>query len=246
VLARNHRVVLALVLLGTLSAAHSASAQLFVYTNQAAYLAAQNTIDTIEFDGLTTGANGDTSYANALNVGGVQFTTYGATELSVVGPTAQSGAYNFPGDGTPVLLSENDDEFSALYVNLPTNLPLGVNAVGTQIGDAFAANPITAYVTLSNGTTESFVYNAPDAGTSGLGYLGFVAQGVSITSIAYSDSPDDSGGFLTLDNFTYGTINSAGLGTPNTTLPTPEPGTLSLLGLGAISLFAYRRRLASR
>jgi hypothetical protein len=253
-LTRNYRALVPLVLLGLLCFSRTASAQLFVYTSQSSYNAAQFPTDTIEFDGLTTGPNGDTSYGDpgTLNVGGVSFTTPTGTALNVIGPAVSAGAFNFPNDGTPVLFVQNQSGAGILSAALPTNLPLGVSAVGTQISDAFAASSITATLTFSNGSTATYVYSAPNASTSGLGFLGFVAQGVNITSISYSDPATilsgsvNNGSSLTLDNFTYGTINTAGIGTPVTTLAVPEPTTLPLIGVGAFALFYFRRRLAVR
>jgi hypothetical protein len=251
-LTRNCRALVPLVLLGVLFASRTASAQLFVYTSQASYTAAQFTTDTIAFDGLTPSPSVATFYGDpaTLNVGGVIFTTPSGTALNVIGAALAGGAFNFPGDGTATLDAQNTPVGGAVVLNtaLPTNLPGGVSAVGTQIADAFAAGPITATLTFSNGGTASYTYSAPNGGASGLGYLGFVAEGTNITSISFSDSISLNGSDpdIAVDNFTYGIVNPAGIGTPVTTLAAPEPGTLSLLGFGALALLYFRRRLASR
>jgi hypothetical protein len=235
-----------LVFTGVLVAERAASAQIFVgdgiyaFTTQASYNAASLPYDTVQFDASVASQSGFTTYGDpgTLSVGDVSFTTPAGTDLFVVGPGYDSPNYNFPGDGTATLLAHGAmiGEDASLTAALPTNYLFGVSAVGTQIASTFETTTVMATVTLTDGMKEVYTYAAPN-GQSGLGFLGFVSTGGNtIESVTYTELPINGGDFpnLTLDNFTYGVTTFV-----------PEPSAIPLLGVGAIALLLFRRRLAS-
>jgi len=232
-------VVLALIGFSVLGC-RSASAQVFVYTSQTSYQAASFTDDTIQFDGLTPTPSSATLYGNPglLNVGGVTFADPNYT-LAVIGPTYSGATFDYPGDGTATLYTGGGAAHTILNAALPTNLSASVTAVGTEIGDPVAAASVLVTLTFSDSSTATYLYSAPYAAT-GLGYLGFVSLGLNITSISFYDQETDTdlNPALALDNFSYGIANPAAVA--------PEPGSLSLIGLGALALLLMRRRSVLR
>jgi len=227
---------LAVLALSLIACSEKASAAILVFTDPLTYQADVFTDDTIAFDALISNPStyGFFGSPGTLNVGGVTFTTASPSGLYVIGAGFAS-SYNIPGDGTATLVIQSVN--AAVNAALPTNEAAGVTTVGTNIADLTHAGPITATITFTHGGTYQYVYTAPIADTSGLGFLGFASTGDTIASVSYSDGTTNNTEFLSLDNFTYGLLNP---------VDAPEPTSLSLVALGAAALFFVRRRMALR
>ena len=257
------RVIASVVLLGALFTGKSACAQIYAFDTNASYEAASfSIVDSITFNGLPATQSSFTDYGNPGNLvaGGVTFTTNSGTSLFAVGPHdigAGGTTYNFDGSSTLVaqgsMQANGPGAISSGLVVVDAALPVSmppVTAVGTDIGSSFIGAALSATVTLKDGTVESFSLPAESAGaiTAGLDFWGFVSAGSPIVSVSFTDSTADALGTptLTIDDFTYGVVNTAGLvglggGDP---LPTPEPSTYALIGMGAFALYFFRRRQA--
>jgi len=244
----------AMVLIGSLFAGGTASAQVYVFDTDPAYQAQSlSIVDSITFNGLPPTQSSILPLGNPgdFPVGGVTFTTNPGTNLLVGGPNAvgaQSTSYNFDGTSTLVAHGNTQNSSGPLTngtVILDANLPSGTTAVGTQIASAFVGAPIAVTITLLNGTVDTYNLAAASAGAvaDGLEFLGFVSPNSAITSISFTDKTADPTGSptLALDNFTYGIADMNGTG-PFQTVPEPSSVALAALGMGL--LLVLRRHIA--
>jgi hypothetical protein len=194
--------------------AGQARAGVVAYTSQAAFNAASTNLTSVNFNGLAP-VGGFTYYGDSLTVGALNFSGTGGFRLFVIDPgfAPPSWSYN---SGNQVLT----DNFGVPFFGgsgLTTFFPAGTTAASLLIGD-FSST--TATITLSTGD----VFTVPITGQPNLDFYGFTST-TPITSINLTDLI----GAPVIDTVQYGQA-------------VPEPTSLALLGIGAVSMVGYGRR----
>jgi hypothetical protein len=247
------------VLAAALFTGQSASAQtliapgVYAYTTLASYDAATfSDEDSITFNGLYSHTVGYTAYYNPtppdaplpVVTGGVNFSVDSGSDLYVIGPNFVSGSgFDFANseDGTPSgTLDPESDLGGPATTTLTATLPTDpspeppITSVGTLIAPAYTDADITVTINFDGAPSVTHSFPLGDGTADGLSFLGFTGPD-AITSIVFNDSTEDSStrANLVLDDFTYGFSN------------VPEPATYALLGLGALALVIFRRRLVT-
>jgi hypothetical protein len=199
------------------------------------------TITTLTFDDQATGALNPDAYSGlGVTLTGVNFTTIvnGAGPgqgNTTTGPTS-------PGEGAhPVsnFLSENSSTDGSLTVSFASP----VLAAGLFTIDLFNPGGTFDPVSLSAFTgpngTGTLLGTAAGVGdnfqNNNLYFLGILSTAGDIGSVVFTHDGDSSGDVIGLDN-----VEFAG-----GTTSTPEPGTLSLIGIGLVGAALARKRLRS-
>jgi hypothetical protein len=244
-----YRVLTILAFSGAAFFGQSASAQsalgdgIYAFTSRSTYEADTDSIvDAITFNNLTT-KNGVAAFPTGFTSGGVDFTSPAGTTLSAIGPNYNGTVFTFPDSTSPPSVTiyayaSTDATIKATLLDEASSGPL--TAVGTDIATSISTGSITADLFLAGNNTitpdATYTYASPD-GEVGLGFLGFLTTGS--TDIAYVKFIDNTVDYtdtsnLTLDNFTYGIVDPDFI---------PEPSSYALLGVGALALVIFRRRL---
>lgn len=194
-----------------------ASAQVTLYTNRAAFLAATAGTTNIDFEGIAPAGSFVDYGGGPLVLSGVTFT--GNADMSVV----DSGYYSLPYKGA-FLTSQFSDPFNVITAALPT----GVTAIGADIGGLFDGSQ-TFTITLSTGDT----FVVPTTNTTSIGSLdfaGFTSKGADITSIVFNTPASPT--FDAIDNVTFGRRVAA----------VPEASSMALLAGGIFPVLMVLRR----
>jgi hypothetical protein len=201
-----------LAFLGPLSVAAHADT---VYTSQAAFLAANPGVTTVNFDGIAP----PTGFVNE----GYNFSLGGATFASSDYINLNDSSYYTPpyNDGGYLLSTSTTPEVLTI-----TFAPS--SAVGLSLGGLFG--PASVQVTLSDGTTTGFSPTDSVTGTGSLDFLGFTTA-TSISSIELDFA--SGANYSAFDNVSFGTTPVA---------VTPEPSSLLLLATGLVAAGAGMRR----
>jgi hypothetical protein len=200
----------------------SAQAVVVQYTNLASFQANTTGLTTIDFEGLAPSGSYENYSITGLINNGVKFTGvsryYGY--LYVEDSLAAPVYYDWGGSGS-VLLGDYNGTITA-------TLPSGITAIGSDIMSViFYASPFN--ITLSTG--EKFHINSlnyPDRQ-----FVGFTSD-TEIAAISFQTTA----GWAELDNFRFGTANSAATSVP-------EPFTIIGTFIGGTAAFRIRKKLQS-
>lgn len=200
----------------------AATAQVQVYTSQAAFLAAVQPGFYLEsYD--TQPASG-TQVASPLNFSSGGF-SYVATATG--NPTASFFTAG-PAGGPDIWLSTNNTTDVMTYTMSSANVTAtGGFFFGSDIAGNFQAAAIT--VTLDGGNTQTFTASSPTAGS----FVGFTSV-LPITSVVVTADQTLGNRWPTVNDFIVGSA-----------VVVPEPTSLALLGIPAIG-FAWKRRRAAK
>ena len=215
---RNRLSVGALVIFTMAFFSVRANAVVVVYPDRALFEAAAPGDTTIDF-GTLTGGQDYASYptGSGPTVSGVSFATDpnlpDSTKPQILFALAPSTKYNAIAEG---LLASESQYSDARAMDLQIALPTGVKSLGFDYGSGFTQ----LSVHLSDG--ESFPLVDPTY--PNLSFIGFTST-ADITSVTLDSTAANN---IVIGNFEFNA-------------PAPEPGSLSLLGLGALGLLARRR-----
>ncbi len=197
------------------------------------------TITTLTFDDQATGALNPDAYSGlGVTLTGVNFTTI----VNGAGPGQGNTGGASPGEGVhPVsnFLSEGSSNDGSLTVSFASP----VLAAGLFTIDLFNPDGTSDPVSLSAFTgpngTGTLLGTAADVAANfqqnNLYFLGILSTAGDIGSVVFTQDGDSSGDVIGLDN-----VEFAG-----GTTSTPEPGTLSLIGIGLVGAALARKRLRS-
>ena len=222
---------LALVL--TITPAYSTS--ITTYTSRTGWALSASGIQTIDFEGLAP-ANGATNYntASGLTVGGVEFIgiASGANWLEVV-DTNFSPWYNFgSNDALAINLYQAYSGAPVQYFHIILSTP--VTAFGVDLA-TISPNALTFSISVGGGT-----YSAPTFARPTLGFFGFTSDTPFTTiDISVPNTTPSGGTYALLDNFSFGTAQTA-------PADTPEIATFVLIGSGLVVLGGRRKWLSRR
>jgi hypothetical protein len=200
-----------------LASCNQAHASIIVYTDRASFTAATSSLTTIDFNGIAP-ANSYNAYGTGpLTLSGVTFTGNGS--MYIIDP----GYYGFSYGGGGFLNSDYNPPNTVMAASLPS----GTTAFGTDYGGLFSGGSTTFVITLSTGDTVTATTTKSVQGGS-LDFVGITSTtAITSVSLAMPDSPY----YNAIDNFSFGTA-----------APVPEPGSLTLLGVGAFGLIGYSWR----
>lgn len=116
---------------------------------------------------------------------------------------------------------------------IQVTLPSGISAFGIDLG-SLSPNATAVQILLSDG--ESFTVSTANRPT--LTFFGLTANApINFIDFSLINTVPSNGTQLVADNFRFGQAGFAS--------PTPESGTVGLLGLGLMSLYGIRRRQAN-
>jgi PEP-CTERM motif len=197
----------------------TARASTITFNDLAAFLGATSGLTTIDFNGIAP-VNGFVSYANGpLVLSGVTITSN--SSMFVIDP----GFYGAPYAGGGFLNTDFSNPNVLTFAT--TNTALGFN-----FGGLFGS-PVTFTVTLSTGDVFNVVSNTSIINNTTLDFFGAISS-APFTSFTLSmpDSPN------------YNAVDNLRLGAAATTT-VPEPGTLTLFGLGFAAWRLRRKRTNS-
>jgi len=147
--------------------------------------------------------------------------------------TGPDGAGRFPVSGVNYLVTGAGSGFTITFTS-----PISAfGFYGTDVGDFGGA--LTLQMTESGGGTVTLpVGNTLGSGGSTSGsdlYFGFYDLTNTYTSIYFDNTGSGGVDIFGFDNLSIGSLQQV--------TPTPEPGTLSLLGLGLVSLLGLRKKV---
>lgn len=230
--------------------AHAAPAQTF-YADRTAFAAAAAGLTTETFDGLVgtpafpqnygAGVSYETFAASGITLDGVNFVGFTLPGNTFGDETYILGAISPPNSPADAYEINGTDALVGGRQTLTATFAAGTTAFGTDIGEANVSGPpitIDANVLLDNGQTYSQTLNFVPGSSQ---FIGFT-DGTDITGVTFfdpADSAQDPIGtpYAIYDNFSFGSAAAPAV---------PEPGSLSLLGLGlgGVLLATRRRRRA--
>jgi hypothetical protein len=178
-----------------------------------------------------------TPYLSNINPSDASFTGFWSTPLTTISSTPTGMRFNAPG-GT--------GSFSTMYYPIPVSQQTTLNHLDNQVtftflwnsGNAVAGVNVLFALDDSMGGVNYYGtgYNIPTPGLNSYTFplqadnLAHVAAGAIINGMNFQIDPANVSGNY---DITYSSI---------TLSQVPEPTTLALAGLGAISLLAFRRR----
>jgi len=199
------------------------------------------TITTLTFDDQATGALNPDAYSGlGVTLTGVGFTTI----VNGAGPDDgnNSSGPTSPGEGlNPVsnFLSEGGSTSGSLTVSFASP----VLAAGLFTIDLFnpgGDDPVSISAFTGANGTGTLLGTGTAVGdnfqNNNLYFLGILSTAADIGSVVFTQDDESSGDHIGLDN-----VEFAGGGTTST----PEPGTLSLIGIGLVGAALARKRLRS-
>jgi PEP-CTERM motif len=178
-----------------------------------------------------------TPYLSNINPSAASFSGFWSTPLATITSTPTGMEFNAPG-GT--------GSFSTMYYGIPLGQQTALNPLDNQVtftfiwnsGNAVAGVNVLFALDDSMGGVNYYGtgYNIPSPGVNSYTFplqadnLAHVAAGAIINGMNFQIDPANVSGNY---DITYSSI---------TLSQVPEPTTLALAGLGAISLLAFRRR----
>jgi hypothetical protein len=178
-----------------------------------------------------------TPYMSNINPADPSYTGYWSTPATTINSTSTGLEFIAPGGG---------GSFSTMYYAIPAGQQTTLNTADTQVtfdfnwnsGNAVAGVNVLFALDDSLGGSDYYGtgYNVPTPGLNSYTFnlqaanLANVAAGAVINGINFQIDPANVSGNY---DITYGSL---------TLSPAPEPTTLALVGLGAASLVAFRRR----
>lgn len=183
----------------------------------------------LTFDDAIVGATSYSFDGDGDMINDVLISTTDPLGFNTVGPGPNMSYINEPGlEGTTLL---NPDLMVNFLSGATGSLSFGyaVSSPGTTL---------TFSVYDSSNTLLASIFSTPSYTPTSMGFSSFEEALVSLTftgTASYALFDYSTSGRYILDNFS-GTFGSAG-----TPTPTPEPGTLLLLGSGVLGLAAYRK-----
>jgi len=196
---------------------------------QAAFFANLTGVGTETFEGFTTGQTLPIT-VNFSGAGSATLTDPTNSSSIFSGP---DGAGRFPISGSKYLETGAGSGFEITFSS-----PISAfGFYGTDIGDFGGALALTMAES-GGGTVQLPVGNTigSNGSTSGSAlYFGFYDLTNTYTSITFDNTGSGGVDVFGFDNFSIGSLQQV--------TPTPEPGTLSLLGLGLVSLLGLRRKV---
>ena len=199
------------------------------YTSLADFLAASKDLTTIDFEGL---APPGTPFGYSVGASGPLDTSNSGVTFSMTDPPGNWGPSSFAVTPYPTKtvcsIIRGDNPLQTLSITFPG---AGVTAIALNYGALGGGGKIFTF-TLSNGFTFRPGAVAFDPSLPNYGFIGFTSD-TPFTSITLSDggsliSPSIN---MDLDNVRFGS-----------TACVPEPGLLTLLGLGVLPLGLMRSR----
>jgi len=203
------------------------------YTTQATWLAASNTVQNIDFEGLAP-ANGVSSTYYSLTLDNVTFSGEqgaGSFGMNVI-DTNFSQYFNF---GTNDALElPNIYSLPAPYFQIV--LPAAVTSFGVNLMSV-SPQALSYSVTAGGSTFTVPTYTTPTPGFFGATF----DAPVTTIDIAPLGLAAGAGAYELLDNFSFGAADA----TQDSGGDTPEAATLLMIGLGLVALTALRRRHAA-
>jgi hypothetical protein len=202
---------------GVAWAAAPARADLIVYTDRASFAANATNLQTITFEGLAP-PNSFTFFNSPPGLTLQGVTFQGSpNNLFVIDPGFNPPNFAF---NSGQFLQENNSGGT-----LNVALPAGTTAVGLDVSSFL---PQSAILRLSTGD----VLTVPEPGRPNFAFIGFTSN-VPVTSLSITIT---NNGNPTIDNFSFGVA-----------APVPEPGTLTLTGVGLLGFVGsrWRRRRAA-
>lgn len=183
-------------------------------------------------DGISENFNAVTPALNASNIGSFFTVTGGAVDIVggalfgslCVAPTAVNCLDMDGSNGTAGKIS------SAIMTLAPGTYTLAFDLIGSQRGIATSTT-----VTLGSLFNQTFNLSSSDVSSGVVNDTITVSAPTTAALVFASNTPGNMGALL--DNVTFA---------PASVVATPEPATLSLLGIGLAGLIARRRRSSSK
>jgi hypothetical protein len=209
--------------------ARSATIVTGTYTDLTSWTNAVTEDGDVTFEGgAPTNSFTDYTTSSGYTNQGVQFVGVNGAgyKETIVDPNFQS-PYNNWGTGDTLTSAPY---FGASLPYIQVNLPAAMTAFSVNLG-SISPNAVAVLITLSDGET----FTVPTSNRPTLAFFGLTANtAISFIDFSVLNALPGDGTQLVMDNFGFGTGDEA----------TPEAGTLSLIGVGLMSLTFLRRRFA--